>query len=269
MLFRDTPLDNILVFIDQPSGASFISASSIPTSIRVHELNSLEKELNKLRVKKLSIVVTGHGGHNGISATQDISPCSLLNLIKGFSGVEYAFVLLGQCFAGTFNYLEARKVDASNNKIIPPEICIVGATELDYSISLEIDLKNLNSSMIDSFSCTEVWSANIFLLFFMLCVADPVDTDGDGSNTILDAYKFAGIHTNQVLRSLKTNALREIQVKLMNMINQISKDQASNDLVFQDLMDKAQQELLLSLEVVLTSQKPWILHANLGRKLLI
>ncbi|MBD1825027.1 hypothetical protein H6F51_21395 [Cyanobacteria bacterium FACHB-DQ100] len=260
LLHRKFPMQNILLFIDQPSGSNFAYAYSFPTGIQVHQTAQLEVELCSRNFKKLVVVVTGHGGITGIVASPDIQPCPLLEVIKSLTDIEVALVVLGQCYAGTFNFLEARSINQTG-KVLPPEICLLGATDLAASLSASVDLSTITT--INQFQCSLKWSANLFLIYFMLHVASPIDLDGDNRFTVLDAYKAAGIGTNTHLLNLRQQTLREFYAVILSS----TVSQLTQQVVAQQLAEKARQDLMAASEAVLTNQSPWILHANLARKL--
>jgi hypothetical protein len=260
LLHRNLPEQNIFLFIDQPSGSNFISTYNFPVGINIYHTNQLSVELNSRNTEKLVIVVTGHGGLRGISASPDIQPCKLLELIKALPNLETALVVLGQCYAGTFNFLEVRSVDLGG-KVLAPEICFIGATDLASSLSVYVDVSSI--PVFNQFLCPLQWTANFFLLYFMQQVADPIDYDGDGTFTVLDAYKAAGIGTNAQLLKLRQDVLRDFyQTLLTSTVSQLTQHP-----VAQQLAEKARQDLMGVSEIILTNQSPWILHANLARKL--
>jgi len=253
LLHREFPSNNILIFIDHPSGINFNSASNLIMGIETYSTIEIQQKLSDKDFKKIVILVTGHGNHNGIAAETDIKPHHLINTLKSINNLEYALIVLGQCFAGTFNFLEARSTDPSTKKVIPPEICIVGATNLTYSVSTPICVEETEAT----------WQANIFLFFFMSSVRDKIDLDGDSHTTVLDAYKLAGIHTTETLVVEKKQAFKNIFDNLVTS----TVSQLQSTPVSQELAQKAKDDLLESSEIILLNQDYWILNANLARQL--
>jgi hypothetical protein len=260
LLYRNLPKENILLFIDQLDGSNFVAAYDFPKGIAIYSTAELEAKLTANSIKKLVIVVTGHGNLKGISASPDIQPYHLLSVIRKLPGAEAALVVLGQCFAGTFNFLEARSKDA-DGKVIIPEICFMGATDLTYSVSVPVDLSK--APIADQLEFPLQWNANLFLMFFMLQVAAPIDFDGDDRFSVLDAYKASGIGTNAELLRIKRVAFMSLQQSIVD--STIS--QFSQPAVAQQLIERARQDLDSASNTILTNQNPWILHANLARKL--
>jgi hypothetical protein len=253
LLQRKFPLDNILIFIDHPSGINFNNVCSSMLDIQTYSSSEIQQKLSDKEPKKVVILVTGHGSYNGIKADTDIKPYDLINTLRSINNLAYALIVLGQCFAGTFNFLDARSTDPNTGNIIPPEICIIGATNLTYSVSIPIYIKEIDTK----------WQANIFLLGFMVSIRDQIDIDGDGHTTVLDAYKLAGIHTTQELVVAKKQVLKSIHENFVtDTISQLTGASAS-----QELTDKAKDDLMESLEIILLNQDYWILNANLARKL--
>lgn len=258
---RGIPLSNVYLFVDQPTNFNFLSAHNFPQNIKIYSTTQLEVQLSSINPSKLVLMITGHGCESGIAACPNISPFELLEIIKKNQNIEYTLIVLGQCYAGTFNYLQARSKDPNTGQVIKPEICIVGATNLTYSISIPIDISNQNT--IKTFTCNHQWDANLFLFFFLRNIAEPVDIDGDERITVIDAYKAAGIYTDQVIRNMKQRAFEHLfTTTLSNTVSQLMQGT-----VAQTLAEKAKQELISTLNTILTNQNPWILHANLARQL--
>jgi hypothetical protein len=257
--YRGFPESNILIFVDQPSGLNIFSKYSFPGNLDFYPTAKVDEILSDKKPQKLVIIVTGHGNQNGIHALPGIQAHSLLTLIKNLPNLKYCLLVLGQCYAGTFNFLEARSLNSSGDVILP-EVCIIGATDLHVSLSLSISISSIPN--LDQFNCTKSWLANSFLFSFMWYVAIPTDTDGDGRFSVLDAYKSAGIITNQLMLQVKQNAFMEIYNTLLtSTVGEITNS------LSQQLAQKAKDDLIQAFEIILTNQNSWILHANLARKL--
>jgi hypothetical protein len=164
LLYRNVPVDNILIFVDQPSGSNFLSAYNFPKGIEARPTAKLYDIVTAKKVGNLIIVVTGHGEHLGISALPLIKPSDLLVTIKNMSDIRSSLIVLGQCFAGIFNYLEARSRDPETGVVQVPEVCLVGATELTFSVSSYIDLSTAPDSFNSFTACNKQWQANLFLV---------------------------------------------------------------------------------------------------------
>lgn len=263
LLHRGFPLNNILLFIDQPIGSGFASIYKFPEDLAFFSTNEIKQQLINKKPKKLIVFVTGHGTEEGISTSLNIKPYHLLSTLKGLGDLDYALIILGQCFAGTFNFLEARSVDPVSKKVISPEICIIGATDLTFSLSVYVDISKID--IINDFDCSHNWQANIFLFHFMYFVALPIDIDGDGHISVLDIYKLTGINTTKHLAIVKQNEIRNIFQNLLNLTEMRSQTEAS--LLSKQFEEKAHQDLFASSSMILVSQDCWILNANLARQL--
>lgn len=245
-------LKNILAFIDQPLGPAFGSTYRLPEGLTVRTTNELQQVLGNQNSSTLVVVVTGHGNHNGIAASPDIQPYNLLSIVKGLPSLGSALIVLGQCFAGTFNYLEARSIHPETRKTIPPEVCIIGATDLNVSVSLPVDISQ--DPNLAQFACEKSWSANLFLFFFMLQLAQPIDIDGDGKHTVMDAYKVAGIFTNDVLLKNKVRAYTDIfqimQRSTITQLRQTSEAQQLAEKAREELAEKAREDIARVSELI-------------------
>jgi hypothetical protein len=83
---------------------------------------------------KLVVVVTGHGSDLGINALPPISPFALIESLKNIAGLTYGLVVLGQCYAGIFNFLEVKKIDQVSKKVVKPITCIQGKARFGNSL---------------------------------------------------------------------------------------------------------------------------------------
>lgn len=144
--------------------------------------------------ENLMMFVTGHGSEHGIDAVIPITPYTLLNALKSAPFLEKAIVYLGQCYAGLFNYVNAGRGRGSD--LDGPDVIFIGATNLHESLSC---------STLETFPVGQIsWVANLFLLHVFKWISNPVDIDGDGHNTIMDSYKYAGVLSNRSHKSAKT-----------------------------------------------------------------
>jgi len=263
LLHRGFLPSNILLFIDQPIGSGFASIYKFPQDLTFFPTHEIKQQLINKNPKKLTVIVTGHGTEEGILTSSNIKPYDLLSTLKEIEDLDYALIILGQCFAGTFNFLEARSIDPITKKVISPEICIVGATDLTFSISVSIDISEIDT--INNFDCAHKWQANIFLFYFMGFVAFPFDIDGDGYVTVLDIYKMTGITTTKHLASVRQDGIKNIFQNLLGLAETRSQKEAS--LPSKQFEEKAHQDLIDSSKMILVSQNYWILNANLARQL--
>jgi hypothetical protein len=261
LTYRGVLANNIILSVDQRSPLNIISSHQYLGKMEIFKTSEVSDKILQKNPDKLVIVVTGHGSDLGIDALPPISPFALIESLKNIAGLTYGLVVLGQCYAGIFNFLEVKKIDQVSKKVVKPEICIMGATDLATSISATVDISSIN--ILKTFSCTHQWSANLFLLFFMWCVAEPVDIDGDSRNTIIDAYKSAGIRTNGSLASHKKDAF----LAFSDAIATSTASKLVQDPALSLLASKAKQDLAIACETILINQNPWILHANLARSL--
>jgi hypothetical protein len=258
---RGVVANNILLFVDQQSPLSVISSHQYLGAMEVFKTNEILGQISQRKPSKLVVVVTGHGHEVGIDALPSISPHNLIESLKNIQGLQYGLVVLGQCYAGIFNFLEVKKFDPVSKKVVAPEICIIGATDLATSISVPVNISSID--ILKTFYCAQQWSANLFLLFFMWYIADPVDIDGDSKTTVIDAYKSAGIRTNVQLLNNKKNAF----LTFSDAITARTASQLTQDPTISSLAARAKQDLAAACDVILINQNPWVLHANLARSL--
>jgi len=261
LFYRGFPLDNVALFIDQPIGANFRQVYTFRPGLNIYRTADLHEELFKrTNYTKLVIIVTGHGSSLGIDASPVIKPYHLLHVLKSLGHLQQVLVVLGQCFAGTFNFVEARSFDPVTKAVLNPEICILGAADLTTSVSVPLSYASIFP--FNRFSCTLKWTANLYLAHFMEGVATPKDIDGDGRCTVLDMYKSAGIETNQLLSQVRATAMQEL-VELLQQPMVVAS--SSTELV--KLFQQAREDAIARIDAILVNQNFWILNANYARTL--
>lgn len=200
----------------------------------------------------LVIFVTGHGSIRGIDAPHPITPYALLRSIKQTPHLKSAVAYLGQCHAGIFNYIGAgRKV--GQNGVAEPEVILIGATNLHESLS--------SSTSETLVSGPTPWVANLFLLSVFKWISSPIDVDGDGKLTVIDSYKYAGVSSNIINKSIKINSfVRSLDLHDKWMAARAA-HQASPSVQSQLALRALQTQYESELEVRYTHQECWILNS--------
>lgn len=194
---RGVPDTSIFVFTDHPASAAHLAPFGIN---QVAATRAVTTDLCRISgFEVLVIVVTGHGDHVGISVAggTSINPTELLAAARSCPGISAGAIVLGQCFAGVFNYTDAG-LDRSK---VP--LCLVGATNLNPSLSSSLTLPSAIQPAHGAGNPLLEWQANIFLAHFFQWLMNPRDIDGDARSTLTDAYKHAGVMANQDLRIQK------------------------------------------------------------------
>ncbi|MDD9940867.1 MAG: hypothetical protein OXU20_07525 [Myxococcales bacterium] len=273
---RGVPMDRILVFTDHPAPGTILSGFGLAN---VHPLADLVTVAPTLESCTACVtVVTGHGVHDGIGQQAPaLAPCDVLAATRGVPGVTCGVVVVGQCFAGVFNYLDA---------VSDCPVALLGATNLNTSLSVPVKLSTRVQGD-DGSSTLETWSANLFLYHFFLWLQAPVDVDGDGLVTLIDAYKYAGTRSSSATTSVKSQtfveatllaaelpALRDqfqdVALRLQQGVSaattpaellkmQVELQQAK--LAFESRVTRLDERL----QVLHSHQDAWVLHANFAR----
>lgn len=204
------------------------------------------------------IFVSGHGSHLGIDAAPPVSPHALLSCLKQTPNLKNSIVFLGQCYAGTFNYTAAGKKHDNDTNII-----LIGATSLHSSLSSQTSETFLNGQDLP-------WVANVFLLFVFKWLENPVDIDGDGKNTIIDCYKYAGCMANNYNKANRSNSFEQSIIARQKFID-ITKEYHiistspapdPSQLMIKKLeLFNAQQDYKRSFDIYHTHQECWILNS--------
>lgn len=141
--------------------------------------------------KDLIFFSSGHGNIEGISngkLDSYITPCFFENIA---SDNKNTFLFLTQCFAGAFHHLDTRK-----------NICVIGASEYQNSVSLPIKKYNLvkNSQEIEEkFSFYENIAINpfIYIFFIKILTLDSINRD---KKHLLNIYKYVVSGTLELVK---------------------------------------------------------------------
>lgn len=249
---RGVSAQNILVFTDHPAYQLHLSPYGINNTF---PCGDIAKELSQRQgFEFVVVVVTGHGDPSGITVGTgaSINPAAISAAVRGCPGIKAGIIILGQCFAGLFNY-----IDAGTSA---PPLCVVGATNLNPSLS---SLANLSAALkkSDGSDGLQSWVANIFLLHFFSWLHASRDVDGDGRSTLMDAYRHAGVHANTDLRDTKRDLhlrVEPLRTRLVDLTKQ------SMTPATQLQVQAIGQQLAQALESLYLHQEPWILNAYLA-----
>ncbi len=226
-------------------------------------LSTIQDVLNSTHFEKAMVVVTGHGSHLGI-AGGNLSPFGLTNAVRSINGIKSGTIVLCQCYAGVFNFLDAAKPK--------PDLALVGATNLNISLSVGI---NHELKQIDETVASEGWVANLFMYYFFTWIKNPEDIDGDGEKSLCDAFKYSGINTgrhissNKSLLFIKANELNNQFSSLLAAVKLFNNEPSTPEefdtyTKFLDVCTKLEENTSL----LHLNQEPWLLHATKSRHIL-
>ncbi|MEA5105176.1 hypothetical protein [Pantoea sp. S18] len=184
--------ESIAVYIDGKNRRNIEKLFSVGTSnaYTIKSTDTFFSDSAQNTYENIVMFVTGHGNSNGLDSSPPITPYKLLDSLKSTPELKKAVIYLGQCFAGVFNYLPAGKRGKEDKDVI-----FMGATSLHESLSTSTT-ENVNGIDLP-------WVANQFLLHVFKWISSPQDIDGDGKNTVIDSYKYAGISSNMMNRRTK------------------------------------------------------------------
>ncbi|WP_143518030.1 hypothetical protein [Pseudomonas sp. PIC25] len=247
----------IKFFTDDPQAAMYTSAFGCPDPLPIASLNAEFQNLDGFT--NLFVVVTGHGNVDGIGCqTVKIAPDHLVSAVRTAPGLKLVVIVLTQCFAGVFNFIDARK---------KPPIVMLGATNLSISLSTQITLNNpvigIGGALLSG------WVANSFMFYLFRWIAAPRDIDGDGRISLLDAYKYAGAAAVSEIANIKPYIFMHAQ-KLTTEYKQLESDIADGrkpDNPFNQLELKTKiSSLHNSVSSLHAGQESWLLHADLARR---
>ena len=191
--------DNIRIYVDGSDRAAIEPWFSLATTNKydIQAAGQFFLDLNVSKHENLVLFVTGHGSINGIDGRPPITPHQLISSLKQAPQLKKAVVYLGQCYAGIFNYIGAGRRSVADGV----DIILLGATSLHESISSPTQEQFVRGQ--------SPWVANLFLLHVFKWISSPFDVDGDGRCTVIDSYKYAGVHSNTSNKSVKSAAFFE------------------------------------------------------------
>lgn len=241
-------LNDVYVFTDHAVPAQHLGPFGIT---KIFAIGAFATEVVKLTTYDAVVTtVTGHGHQTGIGAPGvGLSPQQLCAAIRTVPGVKIGALVLCQCYAGIFNYIDART---------SPPLVLIGATNLHLSVSAGLNLQApiLNTS---NQPALQSWMGNIFMFSFFYWLASPTDVDGDGQLTLMDAYKYAGTDSNSALVTIKRGLHFAIE-QASEHLKQLRAQGAQAA-----VLGAAEQKLQTLLETLYLHQEPWILNADQAR----
>lgn len=252
------PADKIFVFTDHPVPQVHLKHF---TGIHIGKLDEIDKTyVGLIKTENVIATVLGHGGHVGIKSFsgKTIAPHPFVEMLKSPAEVKSVAVVLGQCYAGLFNYLNVR----GNT-----QVCILGATNLHLSLATLTEVEcSFHGIGIDDKAKIE-WVANIFLMRFFTWIGLKEDVDGDGLVSILDGYRHAGALTNDELRKFKVSNeknIEEFESELTRLLALTTKSELdlANIRRLQKVIDDGN-------EVKNLHQEPWVLHPDHARRIIL
>ena len=123
--------ENIRIFIDGEQNLIHARFGEELGSNEVLSISLLEEELIKDAYKNVVLFTTGHGNEFGLDGNNPVSPHELLRIVRAIPNLERGLFVIGQCYAGIFNYVEAKP---AKNKT-GAEFCILGSAGFSPSLS--------------------------------------------------------------------------------------------------------------------------------------
>ena len=224
------------------------------------------------KVQTCSVIVSGHGSTDGLTydnAGFIIKVAQFLDSIRKVIGLEFCWIVYGQCFSGLFTYTDCNK----NRKQAPnePELVQMGATEFNITGSAGIDLSShLGGAVAGK-------SINLFLYFLGCFLNQPVDVDGDGSINISDCYRFCSIQQSDQDRYEKVTKLKDFQslfikssADLKNAEKELEKAKKKNDKAriskYEGKIKDLNSKFQFHANLLTGNFKPWLLNASTAQK---
>lgn len=264
---RGVPDTNIFVFAEHQLLAAHLTPYGIKGVFPVRDLLTHSPKIAGFELAVL--VVTGHGDNGGISMNTGASmnPAEVLAAVRSCPGIKAGVIVLCQCFAGVFHYADADKVPGV------ADLCVLGATNLNPSLSFTSNTPPFVKKA-DGSAAFPDWTANVFMFRLFEWLVHPHDVDGDGLFTLMDAYKHAGVKSNDDLRDVKRRQHAEIGELESNVLRNVREFRAALLSQDQQRMQNSVLALVASDEILSNAleqlhlhQEPWILNARLAKQI--
>jgi len=255
-----------MIFSDHPRLAQHLGPFGMDGS--AFQVDELAKRLSSAEPHEhVVLVVGGHGHVTGLGApprppeSPILPPFELCSATRSVPGLVCGVIVLSQCYGGVFNFSDAQT---------EPSLVMLGASNLNPSLSLTTNLVDPIKQR-DGTPGLIRWGANAFLLDMFLWVRSPTDVDGDGRLTVMDAFKFAGANSNGRLRGAKLGGFVEAQEKsrrLTTVQEELKAAAGSGDamaiLEKRMALNAIVTELQAIVEILYTTNEPWLLNAYLA-----
>ena len=222
------PRSSIFIFTNIPNAASVVGASHPPTDLGF--------VLREQSFNHAIVVAGGHGTDFGL-ACRDIviAPYPLVDAVSQIKNLKICVLGLCQCYAGVFRYVSGK----TSAKLVA-----FGATNFYPSLSANMDDDD------------GARFANVFQFMFFRWLAEPRDLDGDGHQTLIDAYTFAGVEATLAVQSIWADQASHIR-DLERQLRTATSDQA----------EALREEIGSAQELLSTMQEPWISNPELAAQI--
>jgi hypothetical protein len=261
---------DILVFVDHPTPAAHLDPYGVANVFPAAELGT--RLAQSTPHASVVLIVTGHGCEIGLGDGSQLRPANLCSAARSVPDARICVLMMGQCFAGIFNFVDCYGT---------PPLIVIGGTNLNLSVSLPLNLKHPVLQTNGKVGLAN-WSANLFAFHFLGWIRSPIDIDGDGALTLLDAYRYAGAVSNGQLRQFKALVFRQAHAQeraLSEAEGQLHSVQAVIQAAGGQALPTQLQEaatLKLKIKALSTSlqntleglhlhQEPFLLNANVAR----
>lgn len=245
--------DDIYVFIDNiaiDKAQGCFERLSLTFPKHIYTTNDLSSLLEHNVHKNAVVFVTGHGSPNGLDAPHPMQPYNIYRIFHMAKNMEQAVFFFGQCYAGIFNYMPI-SAHLGLSDAYCKRITAIGATGLFSSISSTVIIGKAK------------WNANIFLMAIYTWLLKQYDIDGDGKPSVMDAFKFASIETNERLREIKLSETMQSIIEQATLQQSLVELKTTGGKASDDKMLEI-QALCKRLEIRYIEQTPWVLNAQVA-----
>ncbi len=252
LLKKGVAKENIHIWANHPMKKEVFE--TYKKDLIISEIEDFKSEASKLLKENFILVVGGHGDVEGISTSAGMStPEFFLDSVSNSQSIKHCLIVLTQCFAGTFSYINAKR---------NVEFALIGATNLNLSISSGVHLAKA-ITQADGTEWLKEWSANLFSQNFFEWIMAPKDIDGDNKTSAMDAYKYSGAISNQQLKNVSLTS--KIQLDKYYDRYKNLEEKVNRDIFEEEEFESLPRMITEKATILYNRQDPWILNSHFAR----
>lgn len=172
-------------------------------------VEDFEKKFHRDRAKDLVFIASGHGAINGLSIDGTDGKVSKFLSSDYFEKIanekNRTILIMSQCQAAAFHHLDTRK-----------NLCVMGASDYQSSVSLKLAAMTPEQSIIDHFAFEEGLAINpfIFSLFAAILMKDTLIINE--KHHLINLFKYV---TASTLTYLSKSGKRQVRINREKLLD--------------------------------------------------
>lgn len=180
--------------------------SALPEK-NIIDVQSFEKDFNRKKTD-LIFIASGHGSIQGLSIDNGINTSKFLSsdYFEDIADKKFRTILImSQCQAAAFHHLDTRK-----------NICVLGASDYQSSVSLPIIAMTNNAILADHLSFEQNIAINPFIFAFFIIMMNHENIIINKNKNIINLFKYVAATT---LDFLSKTGHREIVIEKQKIVD--------------------------------------------------